>query len=209
MWVSSLKARVRVTLLLTVCLSVRLGVEPTLGLTTRCYFPLEVWCLKLSVSSLFGRPLWLEVGSVICQSKSVVVCQGKIHIYIFVLYTYQTCTYNIYRASFSPGSVQQIMPYYLQVAHATTEVQILERSYKCPPPSLSLLYFLCRASPCPIFQVALPSVILLLFWGLYFEKSVGEAYVNRERRRDLYIINATLISMVEDLFRIGNGCLSL
>jgi hypothetical protein len=28
-----------------------------------------------------------------------------------------------------PGSVQQIMPYYLQVAHATTAVQTLERSY--------------------------------------------------------------------------------
>jgi hypothetical protein len=75
--------RVRVILRLTVCQSVRPGVEPTLGLTTRCYFPLEVLCLKFSVLSLFGRPLWREVGSVICQSKSVVVCQGKIHIYIF------------------------------------------------------------------------------------------------------------------------------
>jgi hypothetical protein len=28
-------------------------------------------------------PLWREVGSVICQSKSVVVCQVKTHIYIF------------------------------------------------------------------------------------------------------------------------------
>jgi hypothetical protein len=77
------RVRVRVTLRLTVCQSVRLGVEPTLGLTTRRYFPLEVWCLKFSVLALFGRPFWREVGSVICQSKSVVVCQGKIHIYIF------------------------------------------------------------------------------------------------------------------------------
>jgi hypothetical protein len=38
----SLTVRVRVTLRLTVCQSVSLGVEPTLGLTTRCYFPLEV-----------------------------------------------------------------------------------------------------------------------------------------------------------------------
>jgi hypothetical protein len=73
----------RVTLRLTVCQSVRLGVQPTLGLTTRCYFPLEVWCLKFSVLSLFGRPLWREVRSVICQSKSVVVCQVETHIYIF------------------------------------------------------------------------------------------------------------------------------
>jgi hypothetical protein len=39
---SNIRVRVRVTLRLTVCQSVRLGVEPTLGLTTRCYFPLEV-----------------------------------------------------------------------------------------------------------------------------------------------------------------------
>jgi hypothetical protein len=45
-----------------------------------------------------------------------------------VLHTHRTCTYNIYEASFSPGSVQQIMPYYLQVAHATTAVQTLEQS---------------------------------------------------------------------------------
>jgi hypothetical protein len=142
--------RVRVTLRLTVCQSVRLGVEPTLGLTTRCCFPLEGWCLKFSVLSLFGHPLWREVGSVICQSKSVVFCQGKIHLYIFCVIhiSYRTCTYNIYKASFSPCPVQQIMPYYLQVAHATTAVQTLERSYTRPPPSLGLLYFLCRASPC-------------------------------------------------------------
>jgi hypothetical protein len=42
----SVRVRIRVTLQLIVCQSVRLGVEPTLGLTTRCYFLLEVWCLK-------------------------------------------------------------------------------------------------------------------------------------------------------------------
>jgi hypothetical protein len=77
------RVRVRVTLRLTVSQSVRLGFEPTPRLTTRCYFPLEVWCLKFSVLFLFGRPLWREIGSVISQSKSVVVCQGKIHINIF------------------------------------------------------------------------------------------------------------------------------
>jgi hypothetical protein len=30
-----------------------------------------------------------------------------------------------------------------------------------------------------------------------------------EQKRDLYIINAILMAMVEDLFRIGNSCLSL
>jgi hypothetical protein len=68
------RVRVRVTLRFTACQSVCLGIEATLGLMTTCYFPLEVWCLKFSVLSLFGRPLWQEVGSVICQYKSVVVC---------------------------------------------------------------------------------------------------------------------------------------
>jgi hypothetical protein len=45
-------------------------------------------------------------------------------------------------------------------------------------------------------------------WVLAAQPHTGEAYVNRERRRDLYIIIATLMSMVEDLFRIGNSCLS-
>jgi hypothetical protein len=39
---------------LTVCQSVRLGVEHTLGLTTRCYFPLEVWCLKFELRRLLN-----------------------------------------------------------------------------------------------------------------------------------------------------------
>jgi hypothetical protein len=33
--------------------------------------------------------------------------------------------------------------------------------------------------------------------------------VNTEQRTYLYIINAKLISLVEDLFRIGSSCLSL
>jgi hypothetical protein len=38
----------------------------------------------------------------------------------------------------------------LLVAPATTAVWSLERSYAWPPPSLSLLYFLCRGSPFPV-----------------------------------------------------------
>jgi hypothetical protein len=40
------------------------------------------------------------------------------YIYIYTVYN----TYNIYKASFSPGSVQQIMPYYSLEAQATTAV---------------------------------------------------------------------------------------
>jgi hypothetical protein len=148
-WVR-VRVRVRVTLRLTVCQSVRLGVEPTLGLTTRCYFHLEVWCLKFSVLSLFGRPLWREVGSVIYQSKSVVVCQGKIHIYIFCIINIS----NMY-IQYIQGLLQSQLgtkDYALLFTSSScyTAVQTLKRSYTWPPPSLSLLYFLCRASPCPI-----------------------------------------------------------
>jgi hypothetical protein len=41
------KVKVKVILRLTVCQSVRLGVEPTLGLVTRCCFPLEGMYLKI------------------------------------------------------------------------------------------------------------------------------------------------------------------
>jgi hypothetical protein len=104
------RVRVIVTLRLTVCQSVRLGVEPTLGLTTRCYFPLEVWCLKFSVFSLFGHPLWREVGSVICQSKSIVICQGKIHIYIFCVIHISKCTYNNTRPPSVPARYNRLCP---------------------------------------------------------------------------------------------------
>jgi hypothetical protein len=74
------RVRVRVTLRLTVCQSVRLGVEPTLGLVTRCCFPLEGWCLNFAVLYFVGRPLWREVGCVICQSKSVVVWSVRVRV---------------------------------------------------------------------------------------------------------------------------------
>jgi hypothetical protein len=49
--------RVRVTLQLTVCQSVRLVVEPTLGLVTRCCFPLEGKYLNVVVLYFVERPL--------------------------------------------------------------------------------------------------------------------------------------------------------
>jgi hypothetical protein len=57
------RVRVRVTLQLTVSQSVCLGVEPNLGLMTR-----DIFFLKVTLLSYLGRPLWREVGSVICQS---------------------------------------------------------------------------------------------------------------------------------------------
>jgi hypothetical protein len=58
-----LRVRVWVTLQLTVSL----GVEPNLRLLTRdlFFFSFESFCLVI-----WGRPLWREVGSVICQSTA-------------------------------------------------------------------------------------------------------------------------------------------
>jgi hypothetical protein len=53
--------KVKVTLRLTVSQSICVGVEPRLGLMTRCFFLFESYC-PVHV----GRPLWREVGSVIC-----------------------------------------------------------------------------------------------------------------------------------------------
>jgi hypothetical protein len=55
--------------------SVCLGVEPNLGLLTR-----DIFFLSYSLV-LFGRPLWREVGSVICQSFIIIVC-SSISMYI-------------------------------------------------------------------------------------------------------------------------------
>jgi hypothetical protein len=58
--------RVRVTLRLTVSQSVCLGVEPHLGLMTRYWL-----CFESYSPVNWGRPLWREVGSVICHSQSL------------------------------------------------------------------------------------------------------------------------------------------
>jgi hypothetical protein len=71
--------------------SVCQSIEPSLRLVTRYYF--------LSEGSL-----WREVGSVIWLSQSIVIYQ---HLHQAV----QQYIYNLYKASFSPVSVQQIMLY--------------------------------------------------------------------------------------------------
>jgi hypothetical protein len=60
----------------SVSLSVCLGVKHRLGLMTRCFFLFESYC-PVHV----GRPLWREVGSVICQSQSVVLVR---HLYNYL-----------------------------------------------------------------------------------------------------------------------------
>jgi hypothetical protein len=82
--------KVKVTLQLTVSQSLCQGMEPTLRFVTRYYFLSEGCCL-VSV----GRPLWREVGSVICHSKPKVVnsiyikhLRTQIYIYIYTRYIY-------------------------------------------------------------------------------------------------------------------------
>jgi hypothetical protein len=68
-----------------------------------------------------GRPLWREARSVLCKSQSSNLSVHTFTINIFVFHTFITFTYiyiytlyntcNIYKASCSPGSLQQIMPY--------------------------------------------------------------------------------------------------
>jgi hypothetical protein len=120
-----LATRVRVTLRLTVSQSVSMS-------WCRAQF-VDVWpdidsfqefgsgiCCLVSV----GRPLWREAGSVLCKSQSsnLSVCTSTINIFVFhtfIIYIYIHYTYiyhiysyilynthNIYKASFSPGSVQ-------------------------------------------------------------------------------------------------------
>jgi hypothetical protein len=50
------------------------------------------------------------------------------------------------------------------VAPATTAVYSLERSYAWPPPSLSLLYFLPRGSPCPMLRTFAFSLFCMTSW---------------------------------------------
>jgi hypothetical protein len=81
-----LRLEVQVTLQLTVSQSVCQGIEPILGLVTRYYFLSEGCCLFC-----VGRPLWREVGSVICHSQSIVIYQYlhptlTLHMFYSILY---------------------------------------------------------------------------------------------------------------------------
>jgi hypothetical protein len=117
----------------------------TMELMIRYYFLSESCCV-VSV----GRPLWREVGSVSCQSLSAVFSPLSKLNFIYILnVTHVLCVYNIYKASVSPGSVQQIMTHHLKLT-LQQQSRHLERSYAWPQPSLSLLYFPCWASSCPI-----------------------------------------------------------
>jgi hypothetical protein len=105
--------RVRVTLRLTVNQSVRLGVEPHLGLMTKYYLLFDSYCLVL------GRAPSLTRGRVCRLSESVSSITSIVIMYNFyILHVSRVLEYiwNIYKASVSPGSVQQIMPYFWKLS---------------------------------------------------------------------------------------------
>jgi hypothetical protein len=103
------KVEVKIMLRLTVSQSVCLGVETILELVTTYYFLSESCCV-VSV----GRPLVREVGSVSCQSLSALFSPLTKFNFIYLLHvTHVLFIYNIYKASVSQRSVQQIMPHHL------------------------------------------------------------------------------------------------
>jgi hypothetical protein len=126
--VYTMEIRVRVTLWPTVSQYVLVS-SPLCGRLTRYCFLLKSLGLEFVVLSLWGA-LSDERPGLSFVSHSLVICLCVLllfafssfthlpYIYIYTLYN----TYNIYKAPFSPGSVQQIMSYYSPVARATTAV---------------------------------------------------------------------------------------
>jgi hypothetical protein len=95
------------------------------GLVTRYYFLSESCCV-VSV----GRPLWQEIGSVSCQSLSTVFSPLSKFNLIYILHvSHVLCMYNIYKASVSKCSVQQIMPHHLQLTLQQQSRLFLLRGY--------------------------------------------------------------------------------
>jgi hypothetical protein len=108
--------------------SVRLGVDPTLWTSDQILLPFQEFWPGICFSVFVRRPLWREAGSVLCNSQSshLPMCTFTTYIFIFHIFTIHIYTlyntYNICKASFSPGSVEQIVPYYSLIAQATTAV---------------------------------------------------------------------------------------
>jgi hypothetical protein len=61
------------------------------------------------------------------------------------------CIYNTYKGLCQPR-LSTTNHALLLISPVTTAVYSLERSYAWPPPSLSLLYFLCRGSSCSMLR---------------------------------------------------------
>jgi hypothetical protein len=99
-------------------------------LTTYVFLPFQVFGSGIYCPVSVGRPLWRDTGSVLCKSQYSHLSVCTFTIYIFVFHTFTICiyiyalynTYNIYKASFSLGSVEHVMPYHSLVTAATRAV---------------------------------------------------------------------------------------
>jgi hypothetical protein len=100
------RVRVRVTLRLTVSQSVCLGVEPRTGLMIRCLLLFDSYRLVI------WRAPSLTRGRVCRLSESVSSITLVVIRYIYLHFTCFAWLRYIYMASVSPGSVQQVMPYF-------------------------------------------------------------------------------------------------
>jgi hypothetical protein len=96
--------------------SVCLGVEPNLGLLTRICFSKLLSCLFAAPSLTRGRVCHMSVFVIEVynsQSLFITIISVKLKMYS-VKHIYNTIKYIQYiQTSFSPGFVQQIMPYLL------------------------------------------------------------------------------------------------
>jgi hypothetical protein len=95
---SPVRVRVRVTLQLTVSQSVCLGVERNLGLLTRDLFFFYLFCFESYFLVIWGRPLWWEVGSVICQCLPIE--STVVSLYLHKLFTF--CVTHISHLQYLP-----------------------------------------------------------------------------------------------------------
>jgi hypothetical protein len=116
--------RVEVTLRLAVSQSLCQGVEPTLGLATRYSFLSEGCFLKFAVLSLWGA---LSDG--VCH-LCVAIHQYLHEGFIFLCFTVQQF---ICEASFSPGSVEEILLLYCLVRARDTWTVVQMTAAKLKP----------------------------------------------------------------------------
>jgi hypothetical protein len=79
---------------------------------------------------------------------------GRIYMYVYTIYT---------RPLSDLRTAERALWY---VAHVTTAAKSLKRTCAWPPPSLSLLYFLYRASPCPLSRIFTLSWFCMTFHHL-------------------------------------------
>jgi hypothetical protein len=128
-------SKVKVTLQLTISLGVRRPSgtrDPRPIFLSPWDFLLENYCLLSSLTrGRIGNLLLLLVlasavtlGSSLSDERPGMSIISHYLLKIFTIYVFDTvqeCIYNIYKASFSPGSVQQIMPKLL-VAYTTMTV---------------------------------------------------------------------------------------